>query len=65
MTKYKSPIKHTDNRTYFFYNYSKGAFQIYIANKREHEKENPVIVVDEYGNTIASGTLRDFRRLMG
>ena len=65
MTPYKSPIKHTDGRQYFFYNYSAGAFQIYMANKRTDERENPVIVVDEYGNTVASGTLRDFRRLMG
>ena len=65
MTAYKSPIKHTDNRTYYFYTYGKGTFQIFIANKRADEKDNKAILVDEYGNTIASGTLRDFRRLMG
>jgi len=65
VSPYKSPIKHTDGRDYYFYNHSKGAFQIYMANKRADERDNKVLVVDEYNNVIATGFLRDFRRLMG
>ena len=60
----KSPIIHTDGRTYRFYCDTRAGFLIYIANRKKDERHNKAILRDEYGNTIAEGTLKDFRKLI-
>ena len=65
MTPYKSPIKHTDNRLYYFYNYSEDGLKLYMANKKVGERENRIILVDKCGETVGDGFFRDHRRRMG
>ena len=60
---YKRPIQH-GGRTYYFYSDTRVGFLIYAANRKPGEKSNVCIVRDEYGSIIATGTLRDFRRLL-
>jgi len=60
---YKRPREH-NGRTYYFYSNTRVGLLIYAANRKDGEKSNPVIVVDEYGGILAKGELREFRRFI-